>query len=545
MHKNDEIFDFLRKSFLFKTLTDWQMSQLIMDMDIISKHKNDTIYIKNEPAEYIYFILRGRVSLEIKKGRKVRRFATLNRGDFLGEECVESCFYQARALALDDLTLLKYPKANLISLQNKNPLIMEVLCATAKSREMVRNELFDWLSDDEAVYMIARRHEFFLILKYLVLFMIWIPLIAIIRWLNVSYAVFNIVVAALGVLATTGIGIWWWKDWRNDYYVVTNKRVIWIERSPFFYESRQEAPLISVLSLKVLTLSGLRLFIDYGNLIVKTYTDEIPMHHIRSPGLMVEFINGLQSRKREITRGNDNEVMDLALRKRLGLLDGKAVKKGGTVEDPNVEQNIYASRRFSYDRLINVRYEEEEKIIYRKHWFVLVKKIWLQSLVILGILIVFYYLLQSETYNPFAFGFWITFFVGVVGLWVYQFLDWCNDIYVVTREKIFDIERKPLGRENKKSALLENILSLEHNRVGIIGLYLNYGTVTVNIGAEKFQFFDVYNPAQVQNEIFVRMTDQQDRLEKLKAAQDRERVADWLAIYHKHTDQSGFSPNSI
>lgn len=545
MYKNDEIIDFLQKTFLFKYLNDWQLSQLALDMELIHINQTGTVYLKNEPAEHIYFILRGRVELDVKKGQKIRRFAVLKRGDYLGEDCIKSSFYRERAVALEDVTLLKYPKAKLIAIQNDYPIIKEMISATAISREMTRNKPFDWLGDDEAVYIIARKHEFFLFLKLFGLFLIWLLAIPFVEWFDVSSLVLNNAIIILGILITTGIGIWLWKDWGNDYYVVTNKRVIWIEKSPFLYESRQEAPLTSVLSLKVLSLSVLRYLIDYGNLIVKTYTDEIPMLHVRSPGLLIEFINGLQLRKQEITKGNEYEVMDAALRKRLQLSQGKSLDKKYANQDADADEKMYTSHGMLYDRLVNVRFKDEEKIIYRKHWFVLIKKVWIQSLIILGVLIIFYFLMQAETTNPITSGFWIAFFIVVIGIWVYQFLDWRNDVYIITREKIYNIERKPLGRENKKSALLENILSLEHNRVGLIGLFLNYGTVTVNIGAEKFEFYNVYNPAHVQNEIFERMTAQQNRLEEYQTAQERERVADWFAIYHKHTDQSGFPSNPI
>lgn len=545
MNRRDEIFDFLRKSFLFKKLYDRELSQLIMDMDLLTVKQNHTVFIKNEPAVSIYFIVQGRVSLEIKRGSNIHKFATLNRGDYLGEDCVRSNRYQERAVAMEDITLLKYPKTKLILLIDQHPEILQMISATAKGRELTRIEGFEWLGDDEAAYMIARKHEFFLIFKYIVLLIMWSIAVPFIVWLDFSSNILKNALLIFGLLISAMMGLWFWKDWWNDYFVVTNKRVIWIEKTPLLYESRQEAPLMAVLSLKVLSLSGLRLLIDYGNLIVKTFTGEIPMRRIKSPGLMVEFINGLQSRKQEITRGNDNEIMDTALRTRLGLLNGETYEKNYATQDTDSERKIFKSHGESYERKSNITFKGKDKIIYRKHWLVLIKKVWLHSLVIFGILIIFYNLTQSEALNLVASGFWFVVLVGVTCIWIYQFFDWRNDIYVLTGEKIYDIERKPLGRENKKSALLENILSLEHNRVGVIGLFFNFGTVTINIGTEKFQFYDVCNPAQVQNEIFERMTAQQERLEEYQAAKERERVADWLAIYHKHTDQSGFSSNSI
>jgi hypothetical protein len=100
-----------------------------------------------------------------------------------------------------------------------------------------------------------------------------------------------------------------------------------------------------------------------------------------------------------------------------------------------------------------------------------------------------------------------------------------------------DIERKPLSREDKKSAPLANILSLEHTRVGILGLLFNYGTVIINIGAVQFTFNDVYNPSQVQYEIFDRMNAQRQRKEEAEARKERERLVDNLATYHRQIER--------
>jgi flagellar basal body-associated protein FliL len=70
----------------------------------------------------------------------------------------------------------------------------------------------------------------------------------------------------------------------------------------------------------------------------------------------------------------------------------------------------------------------------------------------------------------------------IIVLWLlYNFVDWRNDIYQVTAEQIWDIERKPLGKEEKRSAPLENILSIEYERLGLIGLLFNFGTVNIQL----------------------------------------------------------------
>ena len=73
-------------------------------------------------------------------------------------------------------------------------------------------------------------------------------------------------------------GIWNLLDWGNDYYIVTNQRVIWLERVIGLYESRQEAPLRTVLSVGMESDQLGRIF-GFGDVIVRTYTGQIIMRN--------------------------------------------------------------------------------------------------------------------------------------------------------------------------------------------------------------------------------------------------------------------------
>ncbi len=59
------------------------------------------------------------------------------------------------------------------------------------------------------------------------------------------------------LLSTVGAALAAWNalDWRNDYYVITDRRVVWLEKVIGLYDSRQESPLRMILSVE--TESGL------------------------------------------------------------------------------------------------------------------------------------------------------------------------------------------------------------------------------------------------------------------------------------------------
>ena len=131
----------------------------------------------------------------------------------------------------------------------------------------------------------------------------------------------------------------------------------------------------------------------------------------------------------------------------------------------------------------------------------------------------------------------LVFLLIVVPWWIYGYIDWRNDIYQVTDKSIFDIERKPLGTEVKKSASLENILSLEHERPGLLGYFLNVGYVIINVGEAQFTFDDVFEPARVQQDIFNRMHALRMQKQKDEIARERDRVIKILEIYHQEVDR--------
>jgi hypothetical protein len=92
------------------------------------------------------------------------------------------------------------------------------------------------------------------------------------------------------------------------------------------YDSRQEAPLITVLSKNVAFHQVLRMFINYGNLIVRTYTGSIVMRRVYEPELLVSFIDGLQARARDLARQAEAEKMEDLIRERLRLPPKKRLR---------------------------------------------------------------------------------------------------------------------------------------------------------------------------------------------------------------------------
>jgi hypothetical protein len=121
------------------------------------------------------------------------------------------------------------------------------------------------------------------------------------------------------------------------------------------------------------------------------------------------------------------------------------------------------------------------------------------------------------------------------GIWFgYQVLDWSNDKFEVTNEQIIDIDRKPFGTETRNAAPLEGILNTSYERKGPLGHIFNFGTVYISVGGSRLAFENVMDPASVQSDIDRRRMARNAMKREAEVTAERERMAEWLATYHKN-----------
>jgi hypothetical protein len=206
-------------------------------------------------------------------------------------------------------------------------------------------------------------------------------------------------------------------------------------------------------------------------------------------------------------------------------------------------------RLFSY---FQTRVVEGDTITYRKNLFVLFTKTWMPALITFGMATAtVYYLFQSTAGRMTSLNPLVILLIGALLTlspalwWLYNFVDWRNDIYRVTSDRVIDSERRPLGTEITKSAPLENILSMDYERLGLLGVLFNFGNVLINVGSEsKFIFHNIHNPARAQSDIFNHIIAHRRRKQLSDAKQEWDRVSDWLAAYHRQSEEMRRTRNS-
>jgi len=116
---------------------------------------------------------------------------------------------------------------------------------------------------------------------------------------------------------------------------------------------------------------------------------------------------------------------------------------------------------------------------------------------------------------------------------MYQYYDWRNDEYIVTNDRIIDVEQRPLWlSQDTREASLGNIQNVHYIVPNLFASVLRYGDVIVQTAGEgDFTFVHVPNPAEVQNEIFRRIDNYRSALQRQQTEDQRRELAAWFSVY--------------
>ena len=510
----------------------------------------ETVFRQGAEADRFYLIFRGAVKVVQVVDQAEHQLAELVAGDYFGEqEVLNRHRLAASVIATERSIMFSIPADQLRMLMKKFPRLHAALIVSSDSRTLAREKHFAWLYPDEVVYFVARKHEVQLT-KALALPVVALAvpiLLTIYFFLTRSFL--SIFGAGITFLLIVLWGVWNYIDWGNDYYILTNMRVIWLERIIGLYDSRQEAPLTTVLSVAVETDQAGRLM-DYGNVIIRTYTGKIPFSHVPHPYEAAHLIEEQWSRSKRNATQMEKEAMRNELRRKMGL----------TVEtkppEPRETESLQSTPTFYKRGILQIigsnwfklRLEDSGTITYRKHWFVLFKQTWEPTLLIFllaaGMVARTLTLWNTHGESVIDLSRWppvdtiiLVLPVLMVPLfiwWVYQYIDWRNDIFQVTPDQIIDIDKKPFGTEERRAAPLENILSTEAERIGLTGYLFNYGTVYIMVGGSHLDFRDVLDPRAVQADVDRRREARIARKRQADSAAERERMSDWLVAYYEN-----------
>lgn len=152
---------------------------------------------------------------------------------------------------------------------------------------------------------------------------------------------------------------------------------------------------------------------------------------------------------------------------------------------------------------------EEILLVVHRHWFDILSQffiIFIMLLMFFGGFVFFplFFPSFSENYGQNLFLFLQNLFF--IAIWMFFFIIWIDyyfDVWIVTNERIVNIEQKGLFSREVSELELENIQDITVDVLGVIPTFLNYGELYVQTAAEKerFVFHNVPNPYVIKDRI--------------------------------------------
>ncbi|MBW6466387.1 MAG: cyclic nucleotide-binding domain-containing protein [Brevefilum sp.] len=544
--RHETVIEVLSQAPLFAQLRPFELKRFASLFNPVVYQDGDLVFDLGDHAESMYVLYEGQVELSIDESEAALPFARLGSGDFFGEEALlydDPRYYSAAAVGMT--VLLRLDIENFLIILGHLPQIEKLLEVSIDSRRLSTAVPLPWLHEDEYVHVMTRRHPAILWSKIAlpILAGVGVVLLSILmQWFWLPEQAYGWIGFAIGLPAAVIWFTWSYIDWRNDYFIVTNKRVVWIEKVAFIYESRQEAPLRTIMSVGI-HRSRIGTALGFGDVVVTTYVGTIRLREIPNTDMTAELIESYWHRSDSMNRREEAQMMGRKLEQKLDLPFKDEGDFSYDDELPVLDETPSDTKEpgflaWLFSDFIRLRFEQDGAITYRKHWFVLIRYLWLPVLLMLSAIVAAVLRLGGMlAFIPVTSAMvFILLAMFAIFLWMlYVYVDWRNDIFMVTLDQIVDLDRKPLGKVRRRSAPLENVLSIEYERLGLWGYLFNFGTVYIIVGTMRLSFDHVYNPSEVQEDIFYRMGERLEKVRQFEIDAERERVSEWIASYHRKT----------
>jgi hypothetical protein len=540
----------LREVEIFDSLSDQDLAHVAQAGREVRRERGDMIIRQGDTDRAFYVVLSGqlRVWTWDQEGKR----ALLNY-DEPGDYCGEMVFFDqeertANVDAMEDADLAAFgPEGVRRILQH--PEIKNDLRKWSEDRIRRNNIRFEGKQRDEITLVGARKNWLALVRMLIFPGLVVLCTVAIVAGLSAWIGIprDGAISATLAVVVGMGLwSIWMWEDWRNDDFIVTSKRVIHIERIliPPFPVERQEAAIEQVQDIETLKQGIWTILFGVQTLEIRTMSTG----SIRFP-----YLTGVEHIREEIFHARD-----MARRRKLGEergrirdklylelgLDVKEVTPLESGQEPQVTPRPTGLMRLLDYFIPRTCIVERDRIIWRKHWLILAVKLapavllfWL-SLAAL-VLAIIRPGLQDRLLWYIAVPVPALAVLYCTAWYFWRYDAWRNDIYIVTTERIIDINGTPfhLFKETRTEGPFDVIQNIDYESANWFYRILRIGDVTIDTAAKRnaYTFDSVPHPEEVQQEIFRRWVAYRERKEKQESERRYTEFAKWFEMYHRLT----------
>ena len=392
-----------------------------------------------------------------------------------------------------------------------------------------RRLLSEWFSG-EVIKSVFRRHwmHIFYIGK---LAWILVPITLLVTALAFFLPFLFIVAVIVWAIQLAALA-WVINDWLNDYLIMTDRRIIYLEKTSFFEKTKIEIPIDHVQGVKTETnRSFVEYFFRVGTVkISSSGKTAIVFKHLYEPERIRKEYGSLRRsyltahtsfRKDRMNNYLENKIWGTK------LINWNANEESRALRIK--EEQSWLERLIPSGPI-----REGKDIVWYHHPIVLIKKIILPLLAIPVILVAgifgipFLFTLHGGLGTLGIVIFLAVLAIDLFIIW-FRYDDWHNDRYIMSDDKITDIVKLPFGFDETQSSVeIRNVQDTEYEKRGFWANQFNYGTVKVTtIGGPALHFKNIPNPEIVEDEVSRR----KEMLKHLDEDRQDRLMADFFAAY--------------
>lgn len=345
---------------------------------------------------------------------------------------------------------------------------------------------------------------------------------------------FDVITAVSIVLSLLGLYLmrYTFENWANDQIILTNRRVIVEDEVvviPRLIERRtqDQMPIEEVQNVNARTETYLRQWFNYGTIIVTSAAvgRRLIFDNARDPGSMQAMID------KEVRKLRGQETQQ-----NFAQMIEERVLKASSSTKPQLGQNYRNKlagppflRRFLDE---NPKYiPESQTLIWYPHWFFVLRAllgpVGLLAFGILAILAAVQFAALAPVWVIISS---LVLLIVFLGWAAWEVEDYRNDKYILTPTTVIDIDKKPFGPEDRRTASLGALQNVRYNTT-FLGNLIGYGDVLLDTAGSggSFTFLHVPNPRDVVSQI-------NDYIKEFKKGEKERSLNDALTLlryYHE------------
>ena len=546
---------------LFASLNDDELAYVGKMVNSVTYPASQIIVQQGERGETFYIVVAGQVRVRRRDETGAEAIIRLlGTGQFFGEiGLLYDEVANATVETVSQTTLLYIQKDDFDAMVARLSGVRKQLEQAAGRRTKIAGlARYDWQLPDEIVLWMTQRNLIPLIFESIGGLVFWHFIAAVLAGVSFT-GLPGINELPLGwqwglrlvaFVVVSLVWVWYVYDWTNDYLVLTNQRIVHVERYGVLSETRKEIPIRAVQNVELSQKGPLSAVLGLADITVETIGGKITFTHISRAHFLQERILDQRTYVQQEARREEREAIRQELVK---VLRPESLAQPPT---PSPTPDAFAAlarlkpkapvRPSLSERLRSLRQMREEKdgeITWRKHWLFLIGR-WAGPMLfaIAGTvaIVVAAALLRGSDVAWYVWTLVILFGIlapaFVWGWW--EFLVWGGDIYTLTADRIIDIERLPLGlKELRLESGLDRIQDINVEVPNLVARIFGMGDVHIKTGAagSDLTFYNVAEPYSVQRDIFHRLADLRRKEQEQRRRQTMEEMTKWLAVYNEMT----------